>query len=484
MANGKALPEATEVWAREPYHYARQLLKADLPRLVFQHHPAADFWRFCWTNFPDSAWRALVIDDDLAYELGPRNSMLNPAAVYPTFRYGLDSITDIPKLIERGPDIVRERLEGRGIRPIPVIANNQEQRVILSGAPKGTNGSLVDKFFVVMHKVQQRYPSAILHLHDVDPIAHWAFGTAIRSIDFDFNNRVLKNRIILPTGRTLAIDDLRHQRGWVKILGFNVAALRRRPQEVLAFNLEALKWAAESWNDEERYRQKLNNVLTQEEYTEFLRGRTPTFELAPRMGNKNRRLDITTEDKLVCDSCSLALSCRLYRRGSICTMPGTSGKELAAYFQTRDSSVVLDGIGKLIEEQSERYVEGREREVDDDSLDEHVTTIMKNLMASAVQYAKFIDPSLRSAAVAVNINSTTTNNTAVLNSTAVPTGNTLVAAIVHELEAGGIPREEVTVAMIQRAMRESPKEVIAQWNQPTLEAGSGDDDIADAEIIG
>ena len=127
-------------------------------------------------------------------------------------------------------------------------------------------------------------------------------------------------------------------------------------------------------------------------------------------------------------------------------MPDSEPTELASYFKTRDSDAIIEGLGTLLATNVQRLKEGREKEIEDETLDPHVTKLVESIFDRGVKLAKLVDPALAKAGAPqtnVQINQQTINAS---------TPQALMKAIVTELEARGVPRDQITTDMVKELM--------------------------------
>ena len=87
----------------------------------------------------------------------------------------------------------------------------------------------------------------------------------------------------------------------------------------------------------------------------------------------------------------------------MCSVPGAEPTELAEFFKTRDSDLIIDGLGTLMAAQTRRLERGMADE-EDFGLDPEVTKMMSQLFEQGVKLAKLLNPDLRGGAkVSVNV---------------------------------------------------------------------------------
>ncbi len=131
----------------------------------------------------------------------------------------------------------------------------------------------------------------------------------------------------------------------------------------------------------------------------------------------------------------------------MCSVPGAEPTELSRYFKTRDSGMIIDGLGTLMAAQTKRLERGLTDEEDFGELDPEVTKIMNQLFDQGVKLAKLVDPNLRGGPkVSVHVGA---GGGATIEGS---NPRQFLAAAVRELELQGFKRAEITPKMIEGMM--------------------------------
>lgn len=129
-------------------------------------------------------------------------------------------------------------------------------------------------------------------------------------------------------------------------------------------------------------------------------------------------------------------------------MPDSEPAELASYFQSRDSDTIISGLNTLLATQTRRLNKGLEMEEENGKLDPEVTKIVNSLFDRGRKLALLVDPTLAAAQKPnVNISLNQQNNTINASSP-----QELMAAIVQQLEAKGVPRNQITPDMVKNLL--------------------------------
>jgi len=163
---------------------------------------------------------------------------------------------------------------------------------------------------------------------------------------------------------------------------------------------------------------------------------------------QSKRVEPNAGDKFLCDVCSLQDTCKYFRVGAICSVPGTEAHDLARFFKTRDAETIIDGLGNLLAVETKRLEKALADEEMDDKIDPQVTKIINTLFDRGVKLAKLLNPSLVQPKVSLSF----TNNTATIQASS---ASSMMAAVVKELEAQGVPRDKITPEMVEAVLSAS-----------------------------
>jgi hypothetical protein len=431
----------TEVWFRNPRQYIRQLVEYGETRLVWLRgelvkrriEPVSYIKSFYG---PSRQWRALVVAVTGAHEYTQdSDDEKDYKACYPVWQYG-ESMAVLEALCtDNVGDDLMATLDPT-VDPFYRPKYGQEHRVVIMDLPSMTTGA-GRRFMTDLAEIQENNPNCIIHISGC-----WSFvggfGFGLRSMDWDPHFFTGKNKLCLPNGREVPTKNLVQEKHgkWVNVLGFSCTQEQFEDLgNVLAFNVASANWAGKFYRENENFRIK-HNISKQE----FVPQRTQT-------NFTSRHVPLQHGDMVTCDTCSLAKKCKYYRANAVCSVPGANVTELAKHFRTRDSDVIIDGLGALVALEMERINEGREAEVEGGRLDKEVTDAIDKAFKHGTDLAKLVDPALRSPKLAVQINNGVGGGSNI---------NVLAANAVKALEAKGIPRSEQTPQMLMEAIGAAP----------------------------
>lgn len=441
----------TEVWLRNPHPYMREAVDAQARRFVWTSRAAAragvDPKRFTDLNLPpDVDYRLILLSGSRggAVEVTRRRTFNAPVAVYPVWSYGTHSPRRLLELLTLEPwedPKLNRPDQPDNTRPVP----GQERRLFVMG-PMGQR-SIGQKFYSDLAILQDRHPEVIIHLHGMRGF-RTMFGLPFRAVDFDPALIADEKSVTLPNGRHLPVEELdEHHQMWVHLAGLGVRDLDSWSGRAL-FNIRAAQWAGKHYRE---------NIV-------FLaRGKArPSDSVHTRMREGGAvitaRRPVTLGDKFLCNVCSVQDTCKYFREGGVCSIPDSEPAELASFFKTRNADTIIEGLTTLLASEAHRYKKGVQAEPyrDDDTLDPELTKLAKNLFDNGVKLAKLLNPALAGGPkVGVQV------NVGAAGALSSGTPNALMASIIAQLEAQGIPRDKITPEMVM-GLLEPPKAIDAK----------------------
>jgi hypothetical protein len=428
-----------EIWFRNPYNYARELAEAqygyvawDRGILAKRNLDPATWSDLYFSQFPKK--RSIVIGEQGTAEIDRDHPLHKPLAVYPTWSYG-EEMGYLEELIS-DPVGEDEELCSDPDQPLderPVFG--QEHRVVVINPPNAH--SLGGKgFYRALKQLQEDYPKCIIHLHGSYSYRAM-FGLGYASADCDARTTASKGNVTLPNGKTIKFENAIVFAQWFTLLGMLPVEMSV-PSKRCVFNIKSAVWAAENFAKEVNFATRKTKVDIESSDGEY-KPKVLKF--------KNNIKPREAGDLIACDSCSLSDTCKFAREGSVCSIPGAEVSELGKYFQTRDSGMIIDGLGELMERSARRLEAGMASEEDMGELDPEVSKILTQLFDQGTKLAKLVDPALRGgAAVSVNV-----LNGGSGSAVQVAQGNPkeMIAGAMRELERQGIARKDITPGMIE-----------------------------------
>lgn len=426
----------TEIWWRNPNNYVRELVECDTALLVWDRgflvKRKIDPIKFVELYYGKNApFRTLLVGVQGTVELQPGRGIDNPVAVYPTWS-ATESLELLEEIMARpvgeDPDCFNADVP---IDEKPV--EGQEHRVVVVDLPAmhtGPGRALATK----LKELQEDYPDCILHIHGLYSF-RVMFGMGFAAADWDPRANASKGKVTIPAGKEMIAEKTIGCPQWVSLLGFRVADLKI-PRNRCMYNIRSAQWAAENYMSNIKFKATGDAPVNPVQ-----KDHTP----ATTNSHMSSHVSVKDGDKQLCNTCSLQNNCKYFRAGSVCSVPGSEPAGLARMFKTRDSQVIIDGLGALNAAMAHRLERGMRDEDEFGELDPHVTAMANQLFTNGVKLAKLVDPSLTKPQVVIN-------NGGAAQSAVTP--NAIMGQIVRELEARGIPRDKITPEMVQNLLIE------------------------------
>lgn len=449
----------TQVWFRNPRAYIREIVEIREPRIVFSKGSLVkhniDAIRLCDLHVPQEMdYRLLVVGNIeqgcAEYHRGDAES--EPRAVYPVWSAEQETLAGLEELIQHpegeNPKVCEDANIEQQFRPVL----GQEHRVMLTDLPSLSTGP-GRKLVKELAELQEEYPDCILHLHGT---YSWKamFGLGFRSCDMDGRTDASKGAIQLPNGKKVSHKRAGDWPQWVTLLNFKPVELEV-PRNRCMYNMKSGIWAGKHYATNENFRV----IGTRQKLPD-----TPDAFLEPARtkSHKTGAKPYADGDKFVCDTCSIQKECKYFRAGAVCSVPDSEPVKLSQLFNTRDTDSIIEGLSALLGAQADRLERGMETEEYSEELDPEVSKLINSLFSNGVKLAKLTNPELAGGTkVGVFVNGGQGAGVAVGSS-----ASQLTAAIVRELEAKGIPRDEITPEMIGNVINGESQ------TQPAIEARS------------
>lgn len=483
----------TEMWFRNPNGYVRELAEVGEYLVTWDYglvkKTRLDPVKTCELYFGiDKPWRAIIVAEWGAAEYRPGDKFGIPSAVHPVFTYG-DSQEILEEMLAFPWGQDSELCANPDEQPadrVPVMG--QEHRIIITNLPN-MRDARSRGFLRFMAGKQQEYPECIVHLHGLTAFRPM-FAYPFRAVDFEARTTAQGGRVCMPTGNIVPYERSVNTPQWLKLLGYTVGDLAI-PRQRTMFNISSAVWAAKYFRSSLRFRvgRKSPNGTVfpgmgndeaanepDDELSILIRAKEaearkrieageipdPTAQVVDTKSSDNdyqppvvsspssfHNVKYQTGDRVSCDSCSVARSCKVYREGSVCNLTSSDGQKLAKAFGSRDSGQIIDALGHLLGMQSERLDTAMQNERDFGETDPEVTKLMNSLFKNGTTLAKLVDPTLNGAGVNVNV------GVGAGGQAQVTTGNpnTIMAQIIRVLEDKGIPRSEITSDMVAGVLK-------------------------------
>jgi hypothetical protein len=446
---------STEVWFRNPHNYVRELaevLGPDQPLIVWDRgilvKKLIDPVKHAKIYFGENTTaRILCVGPQGTAELDKDHGLDRPLAVYPTWEYG----EDFGILEEMCASPIGEDIDACSADvpkdERPVIG--QEHRVVITNLPNAQQAAN-RPFYRHLMELQEENSHCTIMLHGSYSY-RIMFGHGFGAADVEPRSDAANGKVHLPNGRILAYARTVQHQQWVNVVGMSVTDLKE-PKNRCKFNIRSAMWAGEYFMEQVKFKsQGQHEVDYDSPHT------IPATTAAVR--SRNVLEAVQTGDKINCDTCSLQETCKYYREGSACTLPGAETTALVAKFQSRDSGHIIDGLGVVLGAQIKRLQRGMDTEEELEVLDPEVTKIMNQVFQNGKTLAKLVDPNLSKPLVQINgVNGGGGSRQEV------------VASVFRALEAQGFSRDQITDSMFEATLAKMYPELVQKAPMREIEA--------------
>lgn len=441
----------TQVWFRNPHNWVRELQELGVGEIVFDRgllvSRRIDIAKWSAGFLSGINYRILCVGEQGTAEVTPETTLESPKAVYPTWQYGVDSFPILEELCANNVGEDQVACDDTSVPDDERPVYGQEHRVVIIRPPNAAS-SAGRSFFRDLKDLQEEYPECIIHVHGLYSY-RTAFGMGYGAADMECRSLAAQSKVMLPNGKQIHKDRLSEHQQWIHLLGFSLPQLEK-PRERCMYNIKSAIWAGAHFHENTRFNTAPSHPVSAS-------SPNPGTSLAPT--SSPYRGVAESGDKINCDTCSLQTTCKFYRDGAVCSLPGSEPATLASQFKTRDSNIIIEGLGTLMASQSRRFERATELELELDEMDPEVTKIFNSLMTHGVKLAKLIDPALNSPKLAMYFQ----NGAPGAPGTSGPPVNpkVVIGRAMAALEQQGIPRSQQTPEMIANVL-----------NQPSLVAQS------------
>jgi hypothetical protein len=430
----------TEVWFRNPHDYIKELIEVGVGEVAWDRgllvKRKIDPVKHAELYFGNAIqFRILLVGEQGTAEYRNGDKLNKPTAVYPTWQYG-EELTLLEEILENPPGeslvACNDKSVGNDERPVW----GQEHRVVITDIPSVSTGP-GRKLLTVLRTLQEDYPAAIIHIHGLYSFRS-AFGMGFGAADIEPRTAAQKGKLHFPSGKEERYERAVANPQWVTSLGFKPVDLAI-PRVRCMYNIKSALWAGKNYD-------LIFNFKTRPTPASQIDTVSPDADYKPvtdtRIMTKNN-LIVKPGDKFQCDTCSLTETCKYYRDGAVCSVPGSEPVDLAKMFRTRDSDQIIDGLGILVAANTKRLDRAMREEEAFGDISPEVTRTLGQVFDQGIKLAKLVDPNLRGGTrVQVNVGPGGTASVASANP------RQLIATAVRELEQKGVRREDITPDMI------------------------------------
>jgi hypothetical protein len=444
----------TNIWIRNADRAMSNLVSEGVSRITWtrQHlsrlrMDGISFVRQFYMHTPIRP-RIMIIGVQNTSEYTTLDSIEHPRAVYPTWAGKHDTVEELIDFIENPWGESEEKCLDLSVPTALRPIYGQPHRVVIHNNPPAISGIGL-KYWLMIDRIQQDYPEVELFINGSSSF-NVLFGLKFKAADFGLCDAGDRNQTFtMPNGMFINLAHprdlvrLRDSEPWVRMLGFTVNEILANQNRRFAFRIRAAQWAAKHYASNYRFKRAEFN-FTDDEL------KVGNDDYKPRSSSsivvRRKVYTVKEAEKILCDRCSIAPNCKVYRAGAICGLKGSEMGELEKYFQSRDAGKIIDGLAELTKLQARRLEATMDEEAKSGDVDPDVTRQMNSLFSNGTKLAKLVNPELAGPGTRVQVNVGTAGNTEIV-STANP--RELVAAAVRALEDRGIPREQITPTMLK-----------------------------------
>lgn len=433
-----SLDVSTEVWFRNPDLYVKELVECGVGRIAWDRgylvkkriDPSKHASLYFGQAIP---WELLLVGEQGTAHLDAEHDITKPLAVYPTWQYGddagiLEEIISSP--VGLNPDHCMDMSVSIDERPV----FGQDHRVVVTEIPSVQTGP-GRRFAKFLKELQEDHPNCKIHVHGLYSY-QVAFGFGFGAADMEVRSLAAKGRVMVPAGREMKYEQVAKNPQWCTVLGFKPVELAI-PRNRCMYNIKSALWAGDNYVKLYKFKTTgdapVDTTTPDGDYNPPETGRYLSMGSKPKEG-----------DQFLCDTCSLNTECKYSRAGAVCSVPGAEPTSLANYFKSRDSGMIIEGLGTLLAAQTKRAERGMLEEEEFGEISSEVTKMLNQVFTNATKLAQLVDPNLRGGArVQVNVGQ---GGQASVNT---GTPQQYISAVVRELEGRGIRREDITPQMIE-----------------------------------
>jgi hypothetical protein len=456
----------TEVWFRNPGYYIQQLAEVGCYNIVFDAgyigRKKIDPQVFCYQYFGfDKTWRCIVIHPNQAtlYESG----VTKPTAVWPVWSATSDPISKLVKFI-KNPWGENKKLCSDTtvtINECPVLG--QRHIIVITDLPLLQQNS--SKLFMSdLSDFQEEHPEVTFFIHGSYSYPT-LFGNSFKMCDIDARTAASKGNINIPVGgRALPPTHWKDNQYWFEILGYTMRELNESPAARCIYNIKSAIFAGTYWKHLRRFAvQKKQGIGINNSMMEW---NTPQMETHIKENSLvfTKRLVVRPGDRILCDDCSLWMSCKYYRESAVCIVPESDMTAVAELFGTRDSTNIQKALTRLVQANTERIERGMRaestpisRKDGEESIEREVDPALSKLITDTFKMGdrllQIVDPAMRpgKSGVTVAVNGTGQR-------VEITQGNRddqqMVSHVITMLEARGFTRDQITEDMVRMALQE------------------------------
>lgn len=444
----------TEVWFRSPARYVSELKEVGPARVVFDETWARtpkNWYAWMKLHFGVSVfWEMIILSDRVARLYNSED--LNIKAVWPIWDAEVCDWKKLERMCQNG---ALEVLPGGAVTDASRMPVAYQKDVIVVNNLPDLRNPRSDQLILDLSEFQDDHPEVTLFLTGINSY-RVLFGMNFRMGDLDCTPR--GSSVRLPTGPSVECAQLSRKRYWTTLMGTKVIDLMESYSERAKFNIKSAVWAGSYYKralylSNARYRRDKYPEFSEDFLEEYVRTMSTPF---------TGPVKAQPGDRILCDSCSIWLSCRLFREGAVCAVPNSDMKDIGELFGTRDSQSIVSALGKLLQVNSTRAEVAISDEAGSpEGINPEVTKLLDNIFKNGVTLLQLVDASYRTGSrTTVSVLSQSGQGRVEVSQT--DAQRSIVQNAYAALEAQGHARETITEDMVLDWIRITyPAEVAA-----------------------
>lgn len=428
------------LYFRNPNNYIKELLEVGETNMAWDRgilvKRKVDPFKFAELHIGRTMpWKMLLIGDQGTVEYDQDSDKDHPIGVYPTWR-AWESQELLEEALENPWGENQEYCLDRSVPNDERPVYKQKHMVIVTEmAPANTYPG--KNQWLYLSGLQEEYPEASIYIHGSYSM-RFLFGLGIRAGDTDPRTDASKGNIYLTNGKNIATKEAMLKNiEYIRPMGFTVKELEVARNRCM-FNIKSFRHASSYW--------KTDLVMPSVNKKVPVDTETPNSRYMPPSNKSNAgrpSMPAKPGDKVQCDTCSLSTHCKFYRDGSVCNLPEAGMEKLSDFFNTRDSSKIIEGLQAILVRQADRLESAMNTDDLLGEMDPEVGKQADKLFNNGIKYAKLVDPSLTKPIVQVTVG-------APASGPALPSSNPREIAMnaMKELQAKGFTAGEITKELL------------------------------------
>lgn len=464
-----------DLWYADPFRYHQVLNQLGenqvfLTMFGLKRSKQRDPYDWMHRHFQGKPWKCLCSDGTSAILIDNTCERYQQKGVFPVWNFRKFNLRELEDYV-KNPWSQRTAAAHRWeMIPNPL----QPHRIIIDDMGIGAVGDNITQNRVrKLTEIQRQFPEVEFLVKPRSYNPGLMFGKGFTAGAVDLWEIIIsgKGTMFLPNGSRIRCDEIHKHEKNVEYFGFSADELEKNQMLRVQFNAITSRYAAHHWDDPTGPMLLRGPNKRGPNRPPSMKPDTSNPDMYAAMPSYERIVAFRADeakpnDKIICDGCSLWRKCPAYRPEEVCNLPASETSKLVKLAKSRNADDIVEMLGAVLEKQASRVEEMLSGEDKTEGLDPAVDKALNNLFKNGVTLAKIRNPALQRPMVQINQGKVDQNQ---IVAQADP--RELAAAIVADIEAQGIPRDQITDAMIESHMAKMAE-------QQQLEAS-----VQDAEVV-